>query len=85
MLVAGVLLGLLLSPAVLGRVAPSYYNLLFIDGVRKLKGCMHTILPDMIEIGSFIGMAAMTEFDAGITLSWVSILRLIKAGSSTEV
>jgi UDP-N-acetylglucosamine 1-carboxyvinyltransferase len=35
-------------------------NLLYIDGVTSLKGCTHTILPDMIEIGSFIGMAAMT-------------------------
>jgi UDP-N-acetylglucosamine 1-carboxyvinyltransferase len=35
-------------------------NLLYIDGVRQLKGCNHTILPDMIEIGSFIGLAAMT-------------------------
>ena len=36
-------------------------NLLTIEGVKQLKGCEHTILPDMIEIGSFIGMAAMTE------------------------
>jgi UDP-N-acetylglucosamine 1-carboxyvinyltransferase len=35
-------------------------NLLYIDGVRQLGGCHHTILPDMIEIGSFIGLAAMT-------------------------
>jgi UDP-N-acetylglucosamine 1-carboxyvinyltransferase len=35
-------------------------NLLNIDGVSELKGCTHSILPDMIEIGSFIGMAAMT-------------------------
>jgi UDP-N-acetylglucosamine 1-carboxyvinyltransferase len=35
-------------------------NLLYIDGVSSLTGCTHTILPDMIEIGSFIGMAAMT-------------------------
>jgi UDP-N-acetylglucosamine 1-carboxyvinyltransferase len=35
-------------------------NLLYIDGVECLSGCDHTILPDMIEIGSFIGMAAMT-------------------------
>ena len=38
-------------------------NLLEIEGVSKLKGCEHTILPDMIEIGSFIGMAAMTSSD----------------------
>ncbi len=35
-------------------------NLLYIDGVDVLNGCEHRILPDMIEIGSFIGMAAMT-------------------------
>lgn len=35
-------------------------NLLIIEGVKQLKGCEHTILPDMIEVGSFIGMAAMT-------------------------
>lgn len=45
-------------------------NLLFIDGVTELSGCMHTILPDMIEIGSFIGMAAMTESE--ITIKNVS-------------
>ena len=35
-------------------------NLLQIEGVEKLSGCNHKILPDMIEIGSFIGLAAMT-------------------------
>jgi UDP-N-acetylglucosamine 1-carboxyvinyltransferase len=35
-------------------------NLLRIEGVRSLQGTRHRILPDMIEIGSFIGMAAMT-------------------------
>ena len=45
-------------------------NLLTIEGVTNLKGCNHTILPDMIEIGSFIGMAAMTGSD--ITLKNVS-------------
>ena len=45
-------------------------NLLYIDGVRELSGCSHTILPDMIEIGSFIGMAAMTESE--ITIKNVS-------------
>ncbi|MFA6806197.1 MAG: UDP-N-acetylglucosamine 1-carboxyvinyltransferase [Bacteroidales bacterium] len=35
-------------------------NLINIEGVKELKGCSHTLLPDMIEIGSFIGMAAMT-------------------------
>src|SRR4030043_487942 len=41
-------------------------NLLYIDGVNELKGCVHTILPDMIEIGSFIGMAAITESEITI-------------------
>ena len=35
-------------------------NRLTIEGVEGLHGCMHRILPDMIEVGSFIGMAAMT-------------------------
>ncbi|PWE01251.1 UDP-N-acetylglucosamine 1-carboxyvinyltransferase [Marinilabilia rubra] len=35
-------------------------NLLTIEGVKDLNGCTHRILPDMIEIGSFIGLAAMT-------------------------
>ena len=36
-------------------------NLLTIEGVESLGGCKHRILPDMIEIGSWIGMAAMTK------------------------
>lgn len=46
-------------------------NLLEIEGVYSLGGCRHTILPDMIEIGSFIGMAAMTGSD--IRLKNVSV------------
>ncbi len=38
-------------------------NLIEIEGVESLGGCEHTILPDMIEIGSFIGLAAMTQSD----------------------
>ncbi len=45
-------------------------NLLVIEGVKQLKGCEHTILPDMIEIGSFIGLAAMTGSE--ITIKNVS-------------
>ncbi len=41
-------------------------NLLTIQGVNKLHGCVHTILPDMIEIGSFIGMAALTQSEITI-------------------
>jgi UDP-N-acetylglucosamine 1-carboxyvinyltransferase len=36
-------------------------NLLTIEGVDSLSGCTHRLLPDMIEVGSFIGMAAMTQ------------------------
>ncbi len=36
-------------------------NLISIEGVRELGGCSHRMLPDMIEIGSFIGLAAMTQ------------------------
>lgn len=38
-------------------------NMLVIHGVESLKGTTHTMLPDMIEVGSFIGMAAMTQSD----------------------
>ena len=41
-------------------------NLLTIKGVKKLGGCTHRILPDMIEIGSWIGMAAMTQSELTI-------------------
>jgi len=45
-------------------------NLLTIEGVVSLNGCEHAILPDMIEVGSFIGMAAMTGSE--ITIKNVS-------------
>lgn len=41
-------------------------NLLSIDGVDSLSGTEHTLLPDMIEIGSFIGLAAMTQSEITI-------------------
>lgn len=41
-------------------------NLLHIDGVENLAGCTHRILPDMIEIGSFIGLAAITQSEITI-------------------
>ncbi|MGP1538007.1 UDP-N-acetylglucosamine 1-carboxyvinyltransferase [Bacteroides heparinolyticus] len=41
-------------------------NLLTIEGVDELHGTEHTILPDMIEVGSFIGMAAMTQSELTI-------------------
>lgn len=45
-------------------------NLLTIEGVKKLNGTTHRLLPDMIEIGSFIGMAAITQSE--ITIKDVS-------------
>jgi len=41
-------------------------NLLHIEGVESFTGCEHTILPDMIEIGSYIGLAAMTKSEITI-------------------
>lgn len=49
-------------------------NLLIIEGVDSLKGTEHTMLPDMIEIGSFIGMAAMTQ--SSITIKNVNYPQL---------
>lgn len=49
-------------------------NLLHISGVHKLSGCRHRMLPDMIEVGSFIGMAAMTGSE--ITIKDTSVKNL---------
>ncbi|MCK4853035.1 MAG: UDP-N-acetylglucosamine 1-carboxyvinyltransferase [Bacteroidales bacterium] len=46
-------------------------NLLTVQGVDSLHGCEHSLLPDMIEVGSFIGMAALTRSE--LTLKQVSI------------
>lgn len=49
-------------------------NLLTIEGVEKLSGCTHAILPDMIEIGSWIGLAAMTRSEITIkNVSWENL------------
>ena len=49
-------------------------NLLSILGVKKLNGANHTILPDMIEIGSWIGLAAMTKSEIKIkNVSWENL------------
>ncbi len=46
-------------------------NLLTIEGVNHLIGCEHTMLPDMVEIGSWIGLAAMTKSELTIkNVSW---------------
>ena len=64
-------------------------NYLQIDGVEKLGGTLHTILPDMIEIGSFIGMAALTRSSITIQNARLSELGMIprtfeKLGISVE-
>ena len=49
-------------------------NLLLIEGVKSLVGCSHKVLPDMIEIGSWIGMAAMTKSNITIkNVSWENL------------
>jgi UDP-N-acetylglucosamine 1-carboxyvinyltransferase len=52
-------------------------NLLTIKGVRSLKGCTHKILPDMIEVGSFIGLAAMTNSEITIKNAGIQHLGII--------
>ena len=52
-------------------------NLLTIEGVTKLGGTTHTILPDMIEIGSFIGLAALTKSELTIKNAGVKHLGVI--------
>ena len=49
-------------------------NLLTISGVDSLNGCEHTVLPDMIEIGSWIGVAVMTKSELTIkNVSWENL------------
>ena len=48
------------------RISGIASNLLTIEGVRELGGTEHTLLPDMIEVGSFIGMAAMNRSELTI-------------------
>ena len=49
-------------------------NLLIIEGVNSLAGCEHTVLPDMIEIGSWIGVAVMTRSELTIkNVSWENL------------
>lgn len=52
-------------------------NKLYIEGVNKLGGTEHTMLPDMIEVGSFIGMAAMTGSEITIKDCRIDMLGLI--------
>ncbi len=52
-------------------------NMLNIEGVASLKGCRHAMLPDMIEIGSFIGLAAMTQSEITIKNAGIQHLGVI--------
>ncbi len=52
-------------------------NLITVTGVEELSGCEHTLMPDMIEIGSFIGMAAMTQSAITIKNAFKSDLGII--------
>jgi len=59
------------------RISGIGSNLLAIEGVEKLGGTEHTMLPDMIEIGSFIGMAAMTQSEITIKNARIDQLGMI--------
>ena len=52
-------------------------NMLVIKGVNELQGTEHTMLPDMIEVGSFIGLAAMTQSNITIKNAGVASLGII--------
>lgn len=56
------------------RISGIASNLLTIEGVKELHGCCHRCLPDMIEVGSYIGLAAMTRSE--ITIKDVNIRQL---------
>jgi len=59
------------------RISGIGSNLVTIEGVEKLHGTEHTILPDMIEIGSFIGLAAMTQSEITIKNCRIDMLGII--------
>jgi UDP-N-acetylglucosamine 1-carboxyvinyltransferase len=52
-------------------------NMITIEGVKSLHGCTHTLLADMIEVGSFIGLAAMTQSDLTIKNAGIKHLGVI--------
>ena len=54
-------------------------NMLMIEGVPALGGTTHSMLPDMIEVGSFIGLAAMTQSDITIKNAGIEHLGIIPA------
>jgi UDP-N-acetylglucosamine 1-carboxyvinyltransferase len=59
------------------RISGVSSNLLVVEGVEKLSGTTHTLLPDMIEIGSFISLAAMTQSDIVVKNAGVKHLGII--------
>jgi len=60
-----------------GKISGIGSNLLIIDGVETLTGTEHRLLPDMIEVGSFIGLAAMTTGDITIEGCGINSLGII--------
>ena len=60
-----------------GKISGVGSNMLTIEGVGELGGCTHTILPDMIEIGSFISLAALTQSEITIENCRVDQLGII--------
>jgi UDP-N-acetylglucosamine 1-carboxyvinyltransferase len=60
-----------------GKISGIGSNLLIVEGVKELYGCEHSILPDMIEIGSFISMAALTQSEITIENCRVDQLGII--------
>jgi len=54
-------------------------NMLTIEGVETLHGCRHEVLPDMLEIGSFIGLAALTQSEITIKNARIDQLGIIPA------
>jgi UDP-N-acetylglucosamine 1-carboxyvinyltransferase len=61
------------------RISGIGSNLLAVEGVDNLRGCEHTLLPDMIEVGSFIGLAAMTRSEITIRNAGFENLGIIPA------
>lgn len=70
------------------RISGIASNLLTIEGVESLGGTEHTLLPDMIEVGSFIGMAAMNQSELTIRNvsfeNWASSRRSSPAWASVS-
>jgi UDP-N-acetylglucosamine 1-carboxyvinyltransferase len=59
------------------KISGTGSNMLYIEGVPYLGGTSHTMLPDMIEVGSFIGLAAMTQSDIVIKNAGIQHLGII--------